>query len=135
LHRYWEELCEIRQQKGLSDPRGKMAVAVSLCIAKKTKERPPLEPWQAPQHDWMKVNVDGAFDAASGEGGAGVVIRDSRGRVQLTAWKFISQCVSAEEAEALACKEGLELAAKWCRQGIILETDCGTIASMLMVRL
>jgi hypothetical protein len=36
--------------------------------------------------------------------------------------------------EATACMEGLMLAANWCPQSVILETDCSTVASMLVAR-
>jgi ribonuclease HI len=58
------------------------------------------------------VNVDGALDVASGEDGIGVVIRDAKGEVQLSAWKYVDHSIRAEEVEALACKEGMELATK-----------------------
>jgi ribonuclease HI len=132
LQKYWLELCDIRQLQGASDSKGKRPVAESLCLNHAQKCRQEAK-WEAPPQDFLKVNVDGAFDGASGIGGIGVVIRDSSGLVQLTAWRFISQSTGAEEMEALACKEGMDLAAKWCRQNIILETDCSTVASMLSV--
>jgi ribonuclease HI len=41
----------------------------------------------APPEDWLKINVDGALDERTGEGGIGVVIRNHRGEVILTAWR------------------------------------------------
>jgi len=60
---------------------------------------------------------------SSREAGIGVVIRDSSGSVLLTAWNFISDAGSAEEVEALACEEGLTLAAEWMASPSILESD------------
>jgi hypothetical protein len=51
--------------------------------------------------------------------------------VQLSAWQFLQAFSDAEEAEAIACKQGLQLAATWCMQNAVLETDCSTIATML----
>jgi hypothetical protein len=51
--------------------------------------------------------------------------------VQLSAWRFLQAVSDAEEAEAIACKEGLQLVATWCMQNAVLETDCSTIATML----
>jgi hypothetical protein len=70
--------------------------------------------WEAPDPGRIKVNVDGAFDAHSGEGGS----------VVFTAWKYIARGGDAEELEAMACKEGLVLASEWCTGGIVLESDC-----------
>jgi ribonuclease HI len=35
----------------------------------------------APPEDWLKINVDGALDERTGEGGIGVVIRNHRGEL------------------------------------------------------
>lgn len=92
------------------------------------------ERWKAPDAGWIKINVDGAFDSISNEGGLGIIIRDHLGAVLLSAWFFISAGSDAEEMEALACKEGLCLAAEWCNQRAILSTDCSTIAEILNSR-
>lgn len=118
LQKYWEELCEIQQQHGVNDPKGKKPVVVSLCAGKQKKKCRHPAPWEPPQQDWLKINV------------VGVIIRNARGEAQLTAWKYVSKCTSAEEMEALACKEGPVLAAA-CHQCVILETDCEPIAAML----
>ena len=49
-----------------------------------SKRKPPRE-------GWTKINVDGTYDADTGVGGIGVVIRDDKGAVMLTAWKFIDR--------------------------------------------
>jgi ribonuclease HI len=79
----------------------------------------------------VKINVDGAFDEHSGEGGIGVVVRNHKGEVLLSAWKFLQSGGAADEAEALSCKQGLTLAADWYAMNAVLETDCSTIAAML----
>jgi ribonuclease HI len=55
----------------------------------------------------VKVNTDAAFDANSCTGSSGVVIRDHAGRVLLGAARWFEDVLTAE---ALAAKEGLELA-------------------------
>ena len=37
---------------------------------------------------------------------------------------MISGAIDAEEVEAMACREGLNLAAEWFRMPIVLESDC-----------
>ncbi|KAK3133029.1 hypothetical protein QOZ80_6AG0531100 [Eleusine coracana subsp. coracana] len=68
--------------------------------------------WQPPWEGWVKVNVDGAYSPNNGQGTVGVIIRDASGAVILTTWKVIFQAASAEEVKALACIEGLSMAAK-----------------------
>ncbi|KAF8769083.1 hypothetical protein HU200_006937 [Digitaria exilis] len=38
-------------------------------------------------------------------------------------WSSLHQCASAEEVEALACREGVRLAAEWVRWPTILECE------------
>ena len=58
----------------------------------------------------MKVNTDAAFDAASGTGSGGVVIRDEQGPVIAGAARWFDHVPDALTTEAMAAKEGLELA-------------------------
>ena len=75
-----------------------------------------------------------AYDATTGEGGIGIVIRDSTSAILLSAWKFIGRGQDAEEMEALACAEGLLLAKEWCPSRAILETDCSSMVRALSVQ-
>nr|CAB3455114.1 unnamed protein product [Digitaria exilis] len=71
----------------------------------------------------IKINVDGAFvegDCA----GYGVVIRDDKGDVLLSAWGMVHYAASTEEVELIACREGVKLAAEWVPRLAILESDC-----------
>jgi ribonuclease HI len=77
------------------------------------------------------INADGAFDEESEQGGIGVAIRDHYGKVIFTAWKFIQREWSAEEIEALACMEGLMLAAEWCPKNMELVTYYSSVEAML----
>jgi hypothetical protein len=64
--------------------------------------------WHPPDIGWTKVNVDGGWDSWSKKAGWGLIIRDNRGVVLTTAWQYLPGCVSAEQAEAVACLEGLK---------------------------
>ena len=78
--------------------------------------------------------MDGAYDATTGEGGIGIVIRDSKGAILLSAWQFVGRGQDAEEMEALACTEGLLLEKEWCPSRAILETDCSSMVRALSVQ-
>lgn len=107
---------------------------VSLVAGKKDQCIKEKARWTTPQDGWLKANVDGAFDDGSGEAGVGVVIRNHKGEVQFTTWKFIEHGMGAEVVEALACKEGLMLVAEWCPQWTVIESYCSSIVSMLSRR-
>ena len=53
--------------------------------------------------------MDGAFKK-NGDASLGVVIRDDAGKVLLSASRVVTNISNAEEAEIMACKEGLALA-------------------------
>ncbi|RLN33427.1 hypothetical protein C2845_PM03G29100 [Panicum miliaceum] len=89
--------------------------------------------WKPPKDGWTKINVDGAFDAKTGEGGVGVIIRDNQGSVLLSAWKYIQMGHDAEEVEALACAEGLLLAGEWYPPRAILEMDFSVMIKALLI--
>jgi ribonuclease HI len=80
--------------------------------------------WSPPEEGHIKVNVDAGWNPTSKRTGIGIIARDFHGRVLRTEWKHVASCASAEEAEVLACLEGLgHLIQYFAGQGI-LETDC-----------
>jgi hypothetical protein len=87
--------------------------------------------WVPPTGDVLKINVDGAFIQASGEAAASVIIRDGNGHHMLSAWKYLKHCRDAEEAEALACLEGIRAAQRWGDRQFVLETDCAAVYGKL----
>ncbi|TVU07862.1 hypothetical protein EJB05_41234, partial [Eragrostis curvula] len=80
---------------------------------------------------WCKVNVDAAFDQGSRVAGLGIIIRNELGQVILSAWRAVFDVESVEEVEARACLEGVQLASEWCRQKIIVESDCQNVVAPL----
>ncbi|CAL5077271.1 unnamed protein product [Urochloa decumbens] len=90
--------------------------------------------WVAPGDGWIKINVDGAFSSTAGDGGIGVVVRDSHDTALLSSWRYIPRAKEAEEMEAMAAREGLILAAERFHHRAMLETDCSTVAIALRHR-
>jgi hypothetical protein len=86
LQKYWLELCDIRQQDNRGDPKGKLPFSDTLCVGKKQRVVREKSRWAAPQEGWLKINVDVAHDASSGESGVGVIIRNHKGEVFLLLW-------------------------------------------------
>ena len=87
--------------------------------------------WVPPEEGWLKVNVDGCFVEATGEASAGVVISNASGEVLLSGWQLLHQCTVAEDAELMACKEGLTVAHNWFQGPLLLETDCSSCIAVL----
>lgn len=127
LSGYWTTLSSIKQG-GAEDLKGKATVSKLT----DTRARIPAKcRWQAPASGWIKINTDGAFSEASGEAGIGVIIRNHLGQVILSGWKYIDKGGSVEQVEALACREGLALAAEWAPGQVIVESDCSTVIKYL----
>uniref|UniRef100_A0ACD5WHD1 Uncharacterized protein n=1 Tax=Avena sativa TaxID=4498 RepID=A0ACD5WHD1_AVESA len=87
--------------------------------------------WKPPNNGCAKINVDAGWDERTKVAGLGVVARDQAGVVLLSAWKHVSSCTSAEEAEILAMLEGLRLAALHIDKPTVFETDCARVAEVL----
>lgn len=91
----------------------------------------PKAKWEPPLIGWVKVNIDAGFYLDSGLASAGIVVCDSDGKVLLTAWRFLRNCSSPEEAEAEAGLQSLRMVAEWIRQPTCLEADCLTLTKAL----
>jgi hypothetical protein len=87
--------------------------------------------WQKPEDGWVKINTDAAFDTTTCTGSGGVVIRDHEGAVLAGEARWFDHVSNAFTAEALAAKEGLELAMENGYNRVILEVDCSNLKMML----
>lgn len=79
--------------------------------------------WRKPDPGWFKVNTDAAFQASTSSGTGGAVIRDGDRRLVAAAAKSYMHVVDVLTAEAMADREGLNLAvSRGCEQ-VVLEVD------------
>lgn len=131
LMSYRESLSSIRQQGVYAtlDSKGKRPMMMKAGQhkaeeMKRADQSSMSGQWEPPPDDWVKINSDAAFQVESGKASAGVIIRNARGEVLLTAWRMLRKCGSALEAEADACLFGVRLAVEWTHQPAIVEADC-----------
>jgi ribonuclease HI len=80
--------------------------------------------WSAPTLGSLKANVDAGWDAHSKVAGLGIIVRDSGGNAVVSEWKHVSNCGSAEEAEILACLQGLKHLIDLRQWPATVESDC-----------
>jgi hypothetical protein len=113
LTRYMQSLLIVRQQGDYADLKGKRALEPAGRSSAKVSVVHGTVRWRGPPQGTLKINVDAAFNQLSGDTSVGVVIRDWEGSLKLTAWRVISHCRDAKEAEARACLEGVRLALRW----------------------
>jgi hypothetical protein len=104
-------------KEGRSDPRKRKDSTMSP------------EKWKPPPPGWVKLNTDAGFCASSSMAGTSAVVRDSKGKVLLTAWQFLRHCGSPEEAEA--CLQGLRLVLEWIKHPTCIEADCLSLIKAL----
>jgi ribonuclease HI len=87
----------------------------------------PDKPWKKPPMDWVKLSVDGSFNASNKSARAGITLRDENGRPIVLACRSLEGCLEAIEAELRACVVGLEIAMQHSQLPIIVETDCAML--------
>jgi hypothetical protein len=80
--------------------------------------------WKPPTEGNLKINVDAAFSEDTGDAAIGVIARDHLGHISLAASIVIDKCSDAEEAEACAIREGLNLAVEYNLKPNAIESDC-----------
>ena len=77
------------------------------------------------------MNTDAAFIAKAGSGSSGVVIRYHNGQVVAGAARWQDNLADTLMAEAMAAKEGLELAVEIGCDRVMLEVDNSVLKNML----
>ncbi|KAM2035155.1 hypothetical protein EV2_039176 [Malus domestica] len=78
--------------------------------------------WMPPALPFVKINVDASWDASTGEGFAGAVVRDSFGNfIDARRTKTSAPCVAV--AEALALRRGCELGVSLGLTHVVIESD------------
>ncbi|XP_073355502.1 uncharacterized protein [Aegilops tauschii subsp. strangulata] len=87
--------------------------------------------WQKPLGDRMKLNCDGAFDAAARTGGWGFVIRDSNGDDRGSGAGRLPNVATTNRAEAEACAAGLQAASDWGMTNVDVESDCQVLINAI----
>jgi ribonuclease HI len=103
----------------------------SLRQPKKQKPVSVRARWEKPEPGWLKVNTDAAFDKEGSVGRAGVIICDQAGLVIGGSARWFDDVPDALTAEAIAAKEGLELAAELGLEKVCLEVDCQGLSNLL----
>ena len=86
--------------------------------------------WTRPEVGVAKLNVDGAF-VEDGGAGAGIILRDHRGEVIVSACRHLLHCKDATEAEMDAIEEGLKLSLTWTPLKIVVESDCADAVKLI----
>jgi hypothetical protein len=89
--------------------------------------------WRPPPAGWAKVNTDVGYCQDTCMASIGAVVRDVHGNVLIVmaSWRTSANVASAEEAEALACLDGIRLAVEEVHLPTEFETDCYTLVQAM----
>jgi hypothetical protein len=64
--------------------------------------------WFPLENGWHKVNADGAYEATTGTGGGGVIVRNHHGDPVAGVSYFFTHVSDPERAELLACRQAVQ---------------------------
>jgi ribonuclease HI len=113
----------------ISDTKGKLPM--SSDTANISAVSSVVSRWIAPGVGFLKANVDAGWDSITKKGGIGVIVRDHRGGIVSSAWRFLPRCTSAEEAEVTACVEGPNSLIQLQCTSAVVETDCSRVVEVM----
>ena len=82
-----------------------------------------MSKWEKPGPEYIKVNCDAAFDAVTGNGGWGFVLRDADGDVVSARRCRVESLLNALHGELIAGIQGVQAAADARVGHVIIETD------------
>jgi ribonuclease HI len=83
-----------------------------------------VQRWKAPPGEWHKCNVDGAFFTSCNSGSTGAILRDLDGRFMAGRATRYNLACNALMMEALACRDGIQMAQELRITKLCFETDC-----------
>jgi hypothetical protein len=104
-----------------------------LCLDMKSNKMDarPADQWRPPEDGCVKVNSDGSFDAARGQGAGAAVLRDHRGQILAAQAKWFGSVQEVLVTEALAARDGLKLASDLGLPRIVLESDSSMLVNAI----
>ncbi|KAM3331266.1 hypothetical protein ACQJBY_027342 [Aegilops geniculata] len=88
-------------------------------------------PWPKPPLGWVGLSTDGSFVKETGLAGSGMVLRDSKGEVIFSAYRYLFNCKDALEAEISAILEGLSMSIQRSELPIVIQSDNATVVAAL----
>lgn len=113
----------IKGKMVLDDPARHAAVTTNVKHGSGCEVVRPQKKWEAQPVGWHKLNIDGAFSQAAGNGRIGMYLRDNRGSIVFTSSQHLFTCNDALTAELDACRDGISLALEWSTLPLIVETN------------
>ncbi|KAI5010720.1 hypothetical protein ZWY2020_012857 [Hordeum vulgare] len=86
-----------------------------------------MERWKPPPEDVIKINLDAAYNASTGDGGWGAVARDHEGAMVGLAAGRLAHLRDPLQAETEALRHAIDFAEDQGMGRVIFETDCSNL--------
>jgi ribonuclease HI len=132
----WWQRRQIAHQEPVSSPaksaQAIQAITTNYYRASKKNARTRIEGWEKPKEGYCKLNVDASFYVETFTGATGAVIRDDHGGFVAGSSCGIPSISDAATAEALALRNGLQLAGQLGCTKIIVNSDCMEVISTML---
>lgn len=97
---------------------------------KPVKQTAVQQQWRPPPEGWHKCNVDAAFGANTSQGATGIILRSDDGNFCGGRAQWYPHGLDALTMEAIACRDGLQLAREKGVTRLQVETDCQQLTKM-----
>lgn len=114
----------------------KWAIDIVSDLQKVSKEKKikhaKIKPrWKPPDATRLKINVDASFSETDNEGSTGVCVRDHTGKLMRAQAIWYDSIADAKTMEAMAIRDGAQLAADLGYRDIIIESDAEQVVKMM----
>jgi ribonuclease HI len=114
----------------------KWALDITYDLAQLGKTKPPTTPkdkpvWKKPREGTIKINVDAGFIEMDRQGTTGLVVRDHRGQLLLGQALWYEHAANSLIMEALAVRDGVQLAIDRNLSSVEIETDARVVLNQL----
>ena len=83
-----------------------------------------VQHWKKPDHGWIKVNSDAAFQENGFSGATACITRNEQGQFKVEQARWYDRAMDVCMMEALGGRDGLQLAVQHGERRVVLETDC-----------
>jgi hypothetical protein len=132
---YMQSLENIRKLDSEVVIKGKLPVGIMTPLTPVTRPTVTTERWTVPPLGRLKLNVDGAYVAQTGDAGVGIILRNNEAVACLAACQSLNFCSSALDAELQACLMGVRLALDHSNEEVPVETDSLELVRMALGKL
>ncbi|KAE8773411.1 hypothetical protein D1007_54421 [Hordeum vulgare] len=96
-------------------------------LGRKQPQPKHAERWKPPPADFIKINLDAAYNSRTGDGGLGAIARDHEGATARVAAGKLAHLNDALHAETESLRHAIDFAEDQGMGRVFFETDCSNL--------